>query len=689
MFFMADYNITLAMGFTGAASVNNATSSNRIQVPSGQSFTVQISSGITASGSKGVGGANTAPYYGSGYFVNQGTSSGVYTRTYSALSPTLVGNDYRLRWVGYLDGSVYGSIANENYQNGVMYITVAEAEENQSHPAVTGVSIANTASSSTTATISTTGGTGTLQTAAVSYYWPPPPDSAFSNGNTQTVTRGTAYWFWARSEEYSQSNTDYGRWPAAQIGGGYTPGYLTPDTNITVVDITSSTGTWNNQVYSITGNYNTYWLYSSGYGSQLYDLGGSAINTGLGGALLSNNNPANTPEGATTTYNVGVSRSTASGGSAVIVGTSDTFTVTRAVDAVCHDTSGKWFDATSSAVDPNNTDNTLRTRATFSSMSTSRRYVVARQDSGGAYEVATSWWQGVSAQTSYTFTDPLAALNTQRTYRLYSNTSDTLSGATNELSFTRTRVSAAVTEPPSIAIGLTDTSYTVSLTDTVAGFTYYIKDGSGTGANTGASAVATGTSTSIAVSASSCLPAASAGSSTTVYVWAKSDLNWYSTTSYYTGDSISITRSTGTGGEGDDPEVEPGDYGMIVRDASNNIIVDTTSRFGRIVGSSRSSGQLTGPNGAWVSGGTYSEWRSIEGMTNDPTTWHVIVTPEKYTNNSAYGTEFHYVEMYSDANGGRFRVLNTSTFMETGYSGLPEPATMDAKYDYIVIRTRG
>ena len=559
-----------------------------------------------------------------------------------------------------------------------MYITVAEAEENQSHPAVTGVSIANTASSSTTATISTTGGTGTLQTAATTYYWPPPPNSAFSSGNTQTVTRGTAYWFWARSQEYSQSNTDYGRWPAAQIGGGYTPGYLTPDTTITIVDITSSTGTWTNQVYSITGNYNTYWLYSSGYGSQLYDLGGSAINTGLGGALLSNNNPANTPEGATTTYNVGVSRSIASGGSALIAGTSDTFTVTRTVDAVCHDTSGNWFDATSSAVDPSNTDNTLRTRASFSSMNTSRRYVVARQDSGGTYEAATSWWQGVSNQTSYTFTDPLAALNTQRTYRLYSNTSDTLSGATNELSFTRTRKTHEVTEPGGASVAVAATSYTVTLADTIAGFTYYIKDGNGSGATTGGSATATGTSTDITVSDSSCLPGVAGGSTTTVHVWALSPLNWYSTTSYATGDSFLVTRAggSGTGGGGTGGTSTESDYGIIVRDASNNLLVDTTSRFGRIVGSSNSSGVLTGSNSSWVTYGNWSEWRQLDGITNDTSTWHVVVEVVSSDNVVNYGHNFHEVELSSD-NGGQFRIKNKAS-----------PTTKTHQYHYIVVRTR-
>ena len=187
---MADYNITLAMGGTGTASIG--TPSNRIQIQSGTSFSVQISSGITASGSKGVGQISTQPYTTTHAFENQGTSSGVYTRTYGGLSPTLVGNDFRLLWVGYLDGVRLGSIANENYQNGVMYFTVAEAP-GQSHHTATGVSCATTASASTTATISTSGGTGTLQTAAVNYYWPPPTDTAFSNGNTQTVTRGGTY----------------------------------------------------------------------------------------------------------------------------------------------------------------------------------------------------------------------------------------------------------------------------------------------------------------------------------------------------------------------------------------------------------------------------------------------------------------------------------------------------------------
>ncbi len=667
---MADYSITLAMGGTGVASVNNATSSNRIQITAGQSFTVQISSGITASGSKGVGGANVAPYYGSGYFVNQGTPSGVYTRTYSALSATLVGNDYRLRWVGYLDGSIYGSLANENYQNGVMYITVAESEANQSHPTVTGVSYATTASNQTVATISTSGGTGTLQTAVSTSSTA--PTSGWTNGNTQNVIRGTAYYIWARSSEYSQSNVNYNT-PLQS-----TPPYLLPDTSVTVANLTSSTGTWTATVANVSGNYNTYYLYTQGYGSPIYNNTGGHINTGLGGYSLVNNLASNTPAGATTYYGVTASRSVASGGDGQQDGTTAVFNVTRSIDAVCHDTSGNWFDATSSAVDPSNTDNALRTRASFSSMNTSRRYVIARQNSSGAYEVARSWWQGVSSQTSYTFTDPLAALNTQRTYKLYSNTSDTLSGATDELNFTRTRKTHEVTEPGGASVAVGASSYTITLADTIAGFTYYIKDGNGTGATTGGSATATGTSTDITVSHSSCLPGVAGGSNTTVHVWALSPLNWYSTTSYATGDSFLVTRTggSGTGGSGTGGTSTEGDYGIIVRDASNNLLVDTTSRFGRIVGSSNSSGVLTGSGSSWVTYGNWSEWRQLDGITNDTSTWHVVVEVESSDGVVAYGHNFHEVELSSD-NGGQFRIKNKAS-----------PTTKTHKYHYIVVRTR-
>ena len=153
------------------------------------------------------------------------------------------------------------------------------------------------------------------------------------------------------------------------------------------------------------------------------------------------------------------------------------------------------------------------------------------------------------------------------------------------------------------------------------------------------------------------------------------------------GDSNTASRSSrgtdgtsgdgsGTGGGGTGGTSTESDYGIIVRDASNNLLVDTTSRFGRIVGSSNSSGVLTGSNSSWVTYGNWSEWRQLDGITNDTSTWHVVVEVVSSDNVVNYGHNFHEVELSSD-NGGQFRIKN-----------LASPTTKTHQYHYIVVRTR-
>ena len=337
------------------------------------------------------------------------------------------------------------------------------------------------------------------------------------------------------------------------------------------------------------------------------------------------------------------------------------------VNETCDDPSGKWFDTTSSAVDPSNSDNALRTRANFSGLSVNKYYVVARQDSGGNWETANSWWSGSTA-VAKTFTDPLAALDTQRTYRLYSNSSQSLTGATNELSFTRTRITPEVLESP-VSVDIGATSYTVTLGDTDVGITYYIMDGSGTGANSLASGTATGDSLTLTVSSG--LPAASAGSTTTVYVWALSPLNWYSTTAFATGESIVVTRVSQGSTGGSTTPANPGDYGMIVKNDAGNIVVDTTSRFGRIVGS----GSLDDGSGGYIAAGDTSPQVQVSGMdTSDNTemTWHIVVTEVDHTFTGVEADK-HSVTIGS----GFFTITNDSYYTSNGH-----------KYKYVIVRSR-
>ncbi len=678
---MPTYNLSLTTG--AYPNVGGTSSSNPALILAGSEVIINLSMANASNfpGSKGISLVNNTH---AGTFSNQGTPNGTYQHTFTAPSAAYAGNNLqRMSFFCRHNGAVIGSQAEGTLESGGFHWQVYAAP-GQSHPTVSSVSIADTAAPTTTATITLSGGSGTLQT-AVTLSSSAPASSAFSTTTTQTVSRNETYYFWARSLEYSQSNTSYNT-PLSQYVGFLPPQGITAASNTTTSD-----GTWTTTLSGATSNHTNYALSSSSSssaGTMYYDdvdhpgtgLQANVTDSGVGGTSIYNSRAGNSPTtGNQKIYYVWAARTTASGGGGGSTAqgwwtyTGRSFTVTHSGTPVCSDPSGPWFDMTSTATDPDDTDGAKRTRATFHGLASSKVYTIARQAADNSWVTARSWWTGSSSSTSYTFTDALAALNTQRTYRLYSNTTNSLSGATNELQFTRTRKAATVTGPSSVNVPVGDSSYSITLTDTVAGFTYYIKDGNGSGATTGGSATATGTSTAISVNHASCLPGTTAGNSTTIYVWASNPLNWFSTTSVPTGDSFSVVRGTG-GGSTTTVEIQPADYGMIVRDTSNNILVDTTSRFGRIVGSSQSSGVLTASGGGFVSTGNFSEWRQVGGITNDHSTWHIVADVITSTGAMSYSKDYYTVELSSD-NGGQFRLKNTSS-------------DVGQKYNYIVVRTR-
>lgn len=684
-----EFNIALT---TGAYPDLAGTSSNRAQIQAGDTIQVNITiassvasqyqtSGPNPNDSLGVSLVNN-PY--AGTFSNQGTPNGSYSFSFTA-SSSWVGNTLNpMSFFTRNNGAVIGTQAAGTLVSGRIWWAVYAAP-NQSHGYVTGVSAAGTATETPAITVSSTGTTGNGQvgysktSSATSNTY---PISWINNSTTLTgPTRGgwdfsgngvkdSTWYFWKRSSNYWATNQSL----ASAVA--YTPPYLAADLSISITDdtLTSSDGTWtvnftgggSNENYAIANS-------DASTANPYYSSGTTKVDSGVGGSSIYNSNASNTPSG-TTRYYIWGSRTKVSGGSGGqgwnTTGwayTGQSFTVEMGVNETCDDPSGKWFDTTSSAVDPSNSDNALRTRANFSGLSVNKYYVVARQDSGGNWETARTWWSG-STGLAVTFTDPLAALDTQRTYRLYSNSSQSLTGATNELSFTRTRITPEVLESP-VSVDIGATSYTVTLGDTDVGITYYIMDGSGTGANTLASGTATGDSLTLTVSSG--LPGASANSTTTVYVWALSTLNWYYTTAFPTGESIVVTRVSQGSTGGSTTPANPGDYGMIVKNDAGNIVVDTTSRFGRIVGS----GTLTASNGDYIAAGATSPQVQVSGMdTSDNTamTWHIVVTEVDHTVTGVEADK-HSVTIGS----GFFTITNDSYYTNNGH-----------KYKYVIVRSR-
>ena len=762
---MPTYNLALTTG--AYPNLAGTSSSNPLIITAGATVTLNLSMANAANftGSKGISLNNNVH---AGTFSNQGTPNGIYQHQFIAPSSSYAGNNLpSLNFFARHNGAVIGSQPAGTLESGRLHWQV-QAVAGQNHGSVTGVSAATTETETPVITVSVSGTTNTEQvgwsyTSNGTITWSPtgltltgPTRGGWATGGAGTVKNSTFY-FWVRSAEYT-SNTSYAS-PVA-----FTPPFLPTDITIsrntsyhanssaTQPDITTSNGTWIFYIdsSSVTGTYNNYAAVAAN-GNVLLDTSGNKITSGVNGFAINNTNASNTPSSGTTQFYIWGSRTKTTGGNggqgfpAGFEQTNLSFFVENGISPTVTNSSGSWFDATSSAIDTNNTDNALRTRANFTGLSTSRYYVVARQDSSNAYEEASPWSTG-SASVAKTFTDPLAAIDTQRTYKLYSNTSESFSGATEELSFTRTRIDPVVTEPTGITIDIGVSSYTVTLTGTVAGLIYYIKDGEGTSPTTGGSATATGTTTTITVNHSSCLPANVDDTSTTVYVWAQSLLNWYSTLSYPTGDSIVVTRSDGSTGSTTISQTSS-DFGLIVY-AQNGTdrLVDTTSRIGRIVASSSVSGVLGSDYNdttnttfnnlhpsfgfqSWVwnyredatvwrytpaSGGAaidvndaptsgaatvsnggnlitgLSAFVGIPGFNTDTTTWQVLVEVEAFASNgSNASTKTNHRVIYYDAGDpgtvgsyGGFRVENFFNFR-------PQDSELTRhKYHYIVIRSR-
>ena len=567
------------------------------------------------------------------------------------------------------------------------------------HPTDLTFSTAATESETPSVTVSIGGGSGTMERSIVSSASSTTPNSNWADvsGSSFSVTdvkrggehtdttpspKDKSWWFHVRSKS---------------IGGTgrveeYNPPFLPTDESISVSPASqnSASGTgWSVTLSDITGSYNNYTVSEQ---NSLYPTEWTSDSTGVGNTTLTHSDSSN-PTTGTTTYYIWASRTKTTGGNGgqgwpesgdsykTDEGwnlTNASFTVTRTGDPSVTDATGLFFDSTSSAVDASNSDSSIKSRVTLTNLDTDNRYVIAEYTGGAWVANSSGWFDGA---ISNTIVIPYAyVLNTAASFRVYSRTdnADTFSSATHEstLNFTREAKSASATTTTNTSVAVDASSYTVNLADTYAGWTYYIKDGSGSSATNGGSTVATGTNTAVTVTGSSLMPGNADGNTKTVYLWVSSPYNGLgNNVAMPTGQTITITRSNTTASA----PTPAGTHGMIIKNFAGTTTVDTTSRFGRIVKSSENSGTLTASGGGFIAGNEDSPYVSVTGMTNDPLDWHVMVTREILEDEdwgSWYAADPYLVTMENN----QFKIKNNNYLSATNKTG--------AKYEYIVIRTK-
>lgn len=568
------------------------------------------------------------------------------------------------------------------------------------HPTDLSFSTATTESETPSVTVTITGGSGTMEYAIATGANSTTATSGFTDvtGSSFSVTsvkrggdhtdslpspKDKSYWFHVRNKT---------------LGGTgrveeYNPPFLPTDESISVSPASqnSSSGTgWSVTLSDITGSYNNYTVSEQ---NSLYATEWTSNSTGVGNTGLTHTDSSN-PITGTKTYYIWASRTKTTGGNGgqgwpesgdsykTDEGwnvTNASFTVTRAGDPSVTDATGLFFDSTSSAVDASNSDSSIKSRVTITNLDTAKRYVIAEYTGGAWVANSSGWFNGVNY--SNTIVIPYAyVLNTAASFRVYSRTdnADTFSSATHEstLNFTREVKSASASTPANTSLAADATTYQINVTETYAGWTYYIYDGSGSSATSGGSTVATGSSTTITVTGTGLMPGNSDGNTKTVYLWVSSPHNGLgNNVAMPTGQTITVTRSNTAG----TAPTSAGTHGMIIKNFSGTTTVDTTSRLARIVKSSATSGTLTATGGGFIAGNDDSPTVSVPGMTNDPTAWHVMVTREiieSSTWNMWWNLDPYSVTMMNDG----FKIKNNQYVSASNNTG--------AKYEYIVLRTK-
>lgn len=406
------------------------------------------------------------------------------------------------------------------------------------------------------------------------------------------------------------------------------------------------------------------------------------MSTGVNGSTITVNQTtidtsasnAPVPAGTTTMY-LWCSRTSPSGGAGgqgwgsagwqpVLDGSGSTlsFTVTRSNENVQNAT-GSYYDTS--------TDTGAKHSVTLTGLVAGKYYNVT-SSSGNSVASSSTWANGSSAATAtLTINDtsqtvPSGTGTTTTTYTMHSNSSASWTGASSlGTTYTRTLLNYDRYTPAGLSLDTSVNSGTYTLQNTISGHTYYIRKSSATGAIVG-QATATGTSTDFTVTLASGDLGTTIGNQTTLYLTIKSPFNESPGSDYNSGKTITVTR-TGTTQQGTAPAAST--YGMIITNAANTVIYDTTSKIGRIA--------ITGRT-ASVNGQASSAYVTVDGMANT-SNWNVIVQP--YESAATTGIQQRLALNFSiTKENNQFKINNEQ-------STPSDQSDCATKYDYIVMRS--
>ena len=488
---------------------------------------------------------------------------------------------------------------------------------------------------------------------------------AFNAGLTTptNLVRGTTYFF--QVSNITQSGV--------VTSAAATAPFLPPYTAIGVgtAALTSSDGTW---TQTITGtSQNTTSIFTNyaavkADGSTWHLLNnGNKVDTGVNGTSMYNDNPGNTPQGATTTYKVYASRTNSSGGNggtqtmASWHDTGVTFTVQRSAahNESVTNASGTYFD--------NLTGTGAAHSVSLSGLSSGFYYNISKSSSN--INTALSTWTNSSATTK-TVTDTAAAdpgsdNTTTTTYYLYrSANSNGSSPAYTGDSYTRTIASySRLTMTPDLSV-VSGNTVTQTVSNAINGHIYYIKSPQGAIVGQATASSSGNLNISVTVGAND-IP--NTGDSVVHTLFTQSSFNSAPTTEFSTGQTYTLTRGgTSSGGVGASSAI----YGLEVFTASGTLLYGTTSRVGRVMADGRipASGNIS--NGTTVTL-TTSDEPGLAGLANS-TAFNITVLPEVGGTGAVNYSGFQFTVTKGT---NQFSIKNESGF--------------DNAYNYVVLKTGG
>ena len=474
----------------------------------------------------------------------------------------------------------------------------------------------------------------------------------WGSSNTIAVYRGNTYTFQARN-----SNLQSGTAGIVSSASTYV-GYLAPYLAIgrTAVLTSDENGGWTQQITGISGNYNRYSARLNN-GTVLYRAGGGLLATAVGGSFIINDVDGNTPQDATTTYQIWASRTTSSGGQNNWHNTNVTFQVERE-DAESHNESisnpaGTYFD--------NLAGTGAEHSVTLGGLTSGYYYNISTSSSNinTALSTWTNAWAFTKIPNDSGASDPGSNNTTTTTYYLWrsafsNGSSPTYTGD----SYTRTIASYSRFTMADVGISGTNT-FTQTVENAINGHTYYIKSPGGAIVGQGTSTVNGNFNISVTVGVND-IPNVDDTVVHTLY--SQSPYNSSTTTEYSTGQTYTVTRTgTSSGGAG----ASSSTFGLEVYTASGTLLYGTTSRIGRVMASGRI------PSSGTINNGVSVTETGITGLTNS-TDFNIIVLPEVGSSGGVNYTGYNF----SIAKG-------TNQFTLTNNSGYANA------YNYTVLKTGG